>query len=513
MIKTKIVTLLKTGLLACALLAPVAAATPALAAGKLTLSLPQDPGSWDPVDTFLVTWAAVATNLFDGLVYRGPDLKITPALATSWEEGENGKHIRFHLRDGVKFHNGEPFNAAAVKFTFDRLLGEEGAKGPQRSNYSAIDKVEIIDDRTVDFFLKAPDPVLITKLAGYGGMIVPPKYIQEKGDDYFDAHPVGTGPFQFVSYEPKIAIKLEAFAGHWGGAPRLSQLEYRFIAEPSTAVAELQAGRVDLVIPPTIPIGMIPTIAANPKLAIAATAGPTVYALRFNTSAGITKDVRVRRALIMATDRGAIIQSILAGRATPIASFQSALSFGYDPAMKPLPYGPEQAKKLLAEAGVAPGAALQIDVRGNDASFNEVVQAVAGFFQAVGVTATIKPYDTNVLLNDIIPQGKTGALFQQGWGGWTFDYDNTAYSLYHSGEKWNPYDKDPRLDAMLEAQRSVQDRGAREKLLQQIAQYTADQALEILLYNVEAIFGVNKRVKNFTPAPDNRLRLTDVTVE
>ncbi|MGM2704417.1 ABC transporter substrate-binding protein, partial [Bacillus cereus group sp. Bce036] len=90
-------------------------------------------------------------------------------------------------------------NAEAVKFTFDRLLGDEGAKGPQRSNYIAIEKVEVIDDKTVDFHLKAPDPVLITKLAGYGGMIVPPKYIQEKGDDYFNTHPVGTGPFKFVS--------------------------------------------------------------------------------------------------------------------------------------------------------------------------------------------------------------------------------------------------------------------------------------------------------------------------
>jgi peptide/nickel transport system substrate-binding protein len=152
-------------------------------------------------------------------------------------------------------------------------------------------------------------------------------------------------------------------------------------------------------------------------------------------------------------------------------------------------------------------------VRGQDASFNEVAQAVASFLQMVGINATIKPYDTNVLLNDIIPQGKTGAMFQQSWGGWTFDYDNTAYSMYHSGEKWNPYDKDEKLDKMLEAQRSVLDRAEREKLLQEIAHYAANRALEMPLYNLKAIFGVNKRVKNFVPVPDSRLRLTDVTVE
>ena len=125
-------------------------------AGSLTIASPQDPGSWDPIDTFLVNWASVATNIFDGLTYRGPDLELVPGLATEWEELDDGTRIRFTLREGVTFHNGEPFNAEAVKFTFDRLLGEEGGQGPQRSNYTAIESVEVIDDYTVDFPLKSP---------------------------------------------------------------------------------------------------------------------------------------------------------------------------------------------------------------------------------------------------------------------------------------------------------------------------------------------------------------------
>ncbi len=237
-------TMIKKGMtttfVALAMAATALTAAPALAAGKMTISSPQDPGSWDPIDTFLVQWAAVATNIFDGLTYRGPDLKVVPGLAESWEELDEGKRIRFKLRQNVKFHNGEPFNAAAVKFTFERLLGEQGAKGPQRSNYVSIESVDVIDDYTVDMKLKAPDPVLLTKLAGYGGMIVPPKYIQEKGEDNFNLNPIGTGAFKFVSYAPKTNIKLEANPDYWGGAPKLSELEYRFISEPATAVAELQ---------------------------------------------------------------------------------------------------------------------------------------------------------------------------------------------------------------------------------------------------------------------------------
>lgn len=485
----------------------------AMAAGKLTVSSPQDPGSWDPIDTFLVNWASVSTNIYDGLTYRGPDMKLVPALATSWEESEDGKTIRFHLREGVTFHNGEPFDAEAVKFTFDRLLGDEGAKGPQRSNYTAIESVEIVDAHTVDFHLSNPDPVLLTKLAGYGAMIVPPKYLAEHGDEHFNLNPVGTGPFKFVSYAPREAIRLEAFAEHWGGAPQLSELEYRFITEPSTAVAELQAGRVDLVIPPTIPIAMIPTIDASPGVSVVTAPGPTVVALRFNTRSGITADERVRRALIMAVDRDTIVQAILGGQASVIASFQGERSFGYDPEMKPLPFDPAAAQALLTEAGVQPGATVQIDLRGNDATFNEVAQAISAYLGAVGIDAKLQPYETNLFLNDIIPQGKTGEMFQQSWGGWTFDYDNTAYSMYHTGEKWNPYDDDPEMNALLEQQRPLTDRAERERILREIARRAADRALEMPLYNLNAIFAVSDRVKNFEPAPDSRLRLTDVTVE
>jgi len=479
--------------------------------GKLTVALSQDPGSLDPVDTFLVNWAAIGTNVFDGLVWRGTDLKLVPGLATSWEEFDDGMRLRFHLRKGVKFHNGEAFDAHAVKFTFDRLLGEIGAAGPQQFNYRSIGRVEIIDAHTVDFHLNEHDPVLLTKLAGYGAMIVPPNYIREQGEDNFNLKPVGTGAFKVTDYAPRTRVSLAANADYWAGAPKISELEFRFIAEPATAVAELQAGRIDVAT--NVPVGMMDTISKSRNADVVATAGPTVVALRFNTRDGITRDVRVRRALIMAVDRDAIISAILMGKASAISSFQSALSFGHDPELKPYPYDPVQAKALLKEAGVPEGASVQIDIRGNDATFAEVAQAIASYLQMVGINAVIRPYEINVLLNDIIPAGKTGALFQQQWGGWTFDFDNTAIAMYHTGEKWNPYEKNADFDQQLISQRSISDRAAREKALQAIARRAADQAYEMNLYNVQAIFGVANRVKNFVPAPDNRFRFNEVSVQ
>ena len=104
-------------------------------------------------------------------------------------------------------------------------------------------------------------------------------------------------------------------------------------------------------------------------------------------------------------------------------------------------------------------------------------------------------------------------MFQQSWGGWTLDFDNTAYFMYHTGEKWNPYDSDPKMDAFLESQRAITDQTKREGILREIANYAADRALEMPLYNENAIFGLSNRVKNFTPVPDSRLRLNEVSVD
>lgn len=489
----------------------VVGVVPAGAAGRLSVAQAMDPGSWDPIDTFLVDWSKVANNIYDGLVQRGPDMKITPALATSWKVADDGLSVRFELRKGVTFHNGEPFNAQAVKFTFERLLGAEGKKGPQQSNYIVIDRIDVIDDYTVNMVLKKPDPVLITKLAGYGAMIVPPKYVTEKGDAHFNTNPVGTGPFMMESYEPKVGVKLKANPNFWGGAPKLDGIDFRFIAEPATQVAELQAGRLDIAT--LIPLSQIETIKKQANLDVLSVPGPTVVVLRFNTKNGITKDERVRKAMIMAVDRDTIVKEILLGQAKPIVSFQSEISFGYDPDLKPLPFDPAAARKLLADAKVAPGAAVQIDIRGNDSTFREVAQAVAGYLQAVGLKPTVKPYELSVMLNDIIPNGKTGEMFQTRWGGWTFDFDNTAYLMYHTGERWNPYDSDPKLDALLEKQRSIIDQAERLKLLREVGAYVADRALEMPLYNLNTFVGINRRVKGFELPGDDRYRFTNVSVE
>lgn len=480
-------------------------------ASSLTVAQRQDPNNWDPIDTFLVAWSSAGGSLFDGLILRDENLELKPGLAESWEVLEDGLRMRFKLRKGVTFHNGEAFNAEAVKFTFERLLGEEGAKGPQRSNYVSIKALEIVDEHTIDFVMNLPDPVILTKLAGYGAMIVPPKYIQEKGDAHFNMNPVGTGPFKFKSYTQGEKLELVNNPDYFAGKPKLENLTYRFIREDATRLAELQAGRVDVV--HDIAFSAIPTVKADEDSDIVAVAGPSIQSFQFNTKNGITKDVKVRQAINMAVDKKVLIDAFLGGYGSPIDSLQSKLSFGYDPDLKGYPFDPEKAKQLLKEAGVKPGAEITINYRANNAVFGEISQAMTSFLQNIGLNAKLKPIESSVFLNDIVPKGKADELFQFSWGGWTFDFDNTAYLIYHDGERWNPFGTSEEMNKLLEEQRSIVDQDERLKILRKVGQLAHDNAYHLPLYNQDTIYAVSNKVKDFVPAPDSRMRYLTTSVE
>ncbi|MBU2867354.1 ABC transporter substrate-binding protein [Pacificibacter marinus] len=486
---------------------------PAVSFAQTTLNVAQrqDPQNLDPIDTFSLSWGSIASNIFEGLVFRGEDLQLQPGLATSWEFLDNETRIRFNLRKGVAFHNGEPFNADAVKYTFDRLLGAEGEKGPQRSNYTSIKEVVVVDAHTVDFLMERPDPVLITKLAGYGAMIVPPKYIEEVGEEAFDLKPVGTGPFEVAEYTPTVGAKLAKSDTYWNGEAKVDAVNIRFISEDATRIAELLSGGVDIAL--NIPKPSVETIRENERVDLVAVDGPTVVITRFNTETGITQDPRVRRAIALAIDTDAIIESLLGGLASPISSAQGEKSFGNAPDLTPYAYDPEQARALLAEAGIAPGTEITLDFPGNYDTFREVSQVLAAYLDMVGLKLNVRPHENSVYYNDIQPNGKTGELYYFGWGGWTFDFDNTAYLLYHTGERQNAYISDEKLDALLESQRTTYDTDVRRKALQDVARYSYENTLDLPLYNEATLYGVSTRVEGFVPAPDDRARYMNVTVK
>lgn len=478
---------------------------------SLVIATPTDPQSWDPIDTFLLDWSSVASSIYEGLVDRNLDLELEPGLAESWEFKDD-LTLEFKLREGVEFHNGEPFNANAVKFTFDRLLGEEGAKGPQQSNYTSIDSVEIINDYEVVFHLNQPDPVLLTKLAGYGAMIVPPEYVQENSEDFFNDNPVGTGPFKFVEYKRDQFITLEKNENYWKeDLPKLDEVTFRFIPEASTRLAELQTGAIDIM--KRVEISQADSVKDSAHISLEEVGSPTVFSLRFDVGYDVVDNQLVRQALNYAVDKEAIIDEILDGYGEMISTFQSDLSFGNNEELKPYPYDPEKAKELLAEAGVAEGTELELYIPGNDGTFKEIAQIIAFYFEEVGIKLNINSADPTTMNSDLVPQGKAGHLFRQGWGGWTLDFDNTAYLMYGEGEFWNPSFKDDRVQELLEAERSTVDQDEREAIFKELTEVLYEIAPEINLYQEVALYGVNDRVVNFQPPHEDRIRLENVSVK
>lgn len=478
---------------------------------EVVVGLSSDPQSWDPIDTFLLDWSTVATSVFEGLVERNLDLELQPGLAESWEYLDDNT-IEFKLREGVVFHNGEPFNADAVKFTFDRLLGEEGQKGPQASNYASIESVEVNDEFKVTMKLKNPDPVLLTKLAGYGAVIVPPGYVTEVPDEEFNNNPVGTGPFKMTGYKRDQEVILEKNDKYWKeGLPKLDKVTFKIIPEASTRLAELQTGKIDIM--KRVEVAQAKTVEESSFLKLEEVGTPTVFSLRFDTAKAPLDKKEVRQAINYAINKDEIITEILGGYGIPISTYQSELSFGNNPDLKPYAFDPEKAKAMLKEAGVAEGTELDVFIPGNDGNFKEIAQAVAFYLEEVGLKLNINSVDNTTLTSDLIPQGKAGHMYRQGWGGWTLDFDNTAYLMYHEGEQWNPSFKDDKVEELLAAQRATVDQDERQKIFMELTTLLYDLAPEVNLYQAVDLYAVNNRVENFQPPHEDRMRLEEVTVK
>ena len=209
------------------------AAVRAQAPGELRVALPWTPENLDPTMNLSSIRAKVGVSIFDSLVGRDADNKLVAQLAESWKALDDVTW-QLRLRRGVVFHDGEPFNAEAVRFTFERVL-DPNQKSPNRANVGEVARVEVVDDYTVNLVLRQPYAPLLNRLIDFP--IVPPKYTAEKGNQGLALRPVGTGPFRFVELVKDDHLIVEAFDRHWRGAPKIRRIVYKPIPEPFTRAA------------------------------------------------------------------------------------------------------------------------------------------------------------------------------------------------------------------------------------------------------------------------------------
>jgi len=475
------------------------AATPAPPPeAKIIVAYGIAPLTMDPQMHMNTATESILRNMFETLTVRSADMKtLEPGLAVSWQQLSETTW-QFKLRQGVKFHNGEEFNAEAVKFSIERVLDPK-QKAPLSSLVAPISKVEVIDTYTVNVSTAKPDPLLPGRFAGYATNIVPPKYVKEKGDQYIAANPVGTGPYKFVSWVKDGDLVLEANPNYWGPPPKIKKVIIRPIPENATRVAALKTGEADIIV--NVPPADIEGIKQSGKADILTVPSGRIMHIMINALDGPTANVKVRQALNYAVDVDSIIKNVLGGYGVRIATTLTPLDFGYDPDLKPYPYDPVKAKQLLAEAGYPNGFEVILDSpKGRYPLDSEVAQAIAGQLEKLGLKAKAITNEF-ALFNSKCNSREIGALSLWGWGTLNFDADGRLGSLFATAKDYprkvtcrQTY-SNKEFDALVTQAIETVDPAKRLELYKKAQRILYDEAANLFLYQIVDIYGVSKRVE------------------
>jgi peptide/nickel transport system substrate-binding protein len=479
--------------------------------GKLVVVLSSDISTLDPQNHNIRINYIVGWNLYDNLVYRDQKtMQIVPRLAESWKLIDDNTW-EFKLRKGVKFDNGEPFNAECVKFTIERGLNP---KCPQRPTVSWIKEVKVIDDYTVRLITAKPYPVALQRLANF--QMLPVKWFKEKGDDYVATHANGTGPYRLKEWKRGVHIILEAKKDYWNGAPAIQTIVFRPIKEIATQISELLTGGIDIV--RDVPPDQIPLVENSPNTRISKAPTLRVVYLIFDADGRAGKspvqDLKVRQAISYAIDVDTIIKTVMNGNAVRTAAVLNPQHFGYDKSLEnPYPYNPEKARQLLKEANYPFDRPLRlVTYTGSIQNPRALIEAVAGFLAKVGIKTNVNVYSDIGMWDRLGRQGKQEDCSIHSWGsGGVYDADALYYNYFRNGQAYC-YGSSPEMDQWLDQARNTMDQELRKKLYYQTGKYINDHALAVSFYAQYTILGLNKRVIYEAP-PDEFLRTFEIKLK
>jgi peptide/nickel transport system substrate-binding protein len=451
----------------------------------------------------------VLANMYDTLIGRDASLTLKPGLALSWR-AVDATTWEFKLRQGVKFHNGEPFSAQAVKFSFERMLDPK-TKWPGAGALRLIKSVTVVDDATVRFATERPWP-LLPRFLGYYGMIVPPGLLAQGGDEALIRHPVGTGPYRFVRWVRDDRVELEANPDYWGGKPRISRVIFRAIPSESSRLAELLAGSVHLI--NLVPPELFKPIQDSSQAKLVEGRSLSVYFVIANL-VNIAKDrpladPRVRQALNHAIDRKAILASIMHGVGQPVATVCTEVMLGCDASIAPFAYDPERARALLREAGYPSGFEFTITTTsGAYPGDRDIALAVADQLNRVGVRARANVTEYGVQLKAV----QSRQLAEDGWFTRFTDFFGLSTiipfrAFYSKGEwsLWRPGHRE--FDQLIEAANVAGDEAQMRDLSRRIQALYKDEAPAISLFTAPNVYGMHPDLE-WTPRPDLLLPMFD----
>lgn len=470
-----------------------------------------DPQAADSLDDYQVLW-----NVYEGLVGYDPKT-LAPdnsGLAESWDISDDGLVYTFHLRQGVKFHNGREMTADDVKYSFNRLANPDTGTSyttlllnnvvgfsdmrveDATKRATDLTGVQVIDPSTIQITLTSPVSSFLNQMTLPGGFIVPKEAAEAEG---FNENPVGTGPYKFVEWVHGDHVTLAANPDYWGGKPSIDTVTIRVIREASQQVIEFEAGNLDLA---TVSEADIPRLQADETLSKELLVAPVLNAfhLRINLNDPALKDVRVRKAIALGINRQVIVDTILGGQGTAGHGLIPPGLSAYDADANPFPYDPEQAKQLLADAGYGSGLELELTT-GTVETELRALAAIQQNLADIGITLHINSVE-RALFSETMNACKT----QLGTIMWSQDYpdpenfDGLLYTPATSGSRsacgYGAYEGFEKVKDML-AQASAMSLGAdRDALYRDIENLgIGEDVLVIPLYHTVRTMLVNPRLQ------------------
>jgi len=471
--------------------------------GTLRVILDQsDLPTMDPHMHNLRTGIIAFYHIFDNLGVRNAETNmIEPWLAESWENIEPTVW-ELKLRQGIKFHNGDDFTAATVKFNWDRVTNPEQAS-QQIGNHAAIAGVEIVDDYTVHVTTKEPYPIFTERLQNF--QMISEKVAEANDDAWLAENPIGTGPYKFVEWKKGQELVLTRNDDYWNPDVEIAykDLILRTVPGVPTQLAELLAGTADIV--RVVPFDQMQAVdnsgVASTKTQSILRVGFTRLDAMGRTGPNPFQDVRVRHAANHACDIQGYIDALQpGGDRTP--ALVNPKHFGFDPTIEPHEYNPDLARQLLEEAGYPDG----IDVtwvRGPSSMPNQdqVDQAMQRDLEAVGIRCTFETLSDGNVFTTRHNEGQAGPMHSYNWGSYSvFDADGILWDMLHSNEIFTYYNN-AELDELLEQGRGSLDPEERKQIYSKAQRIVRDEAPMIFMWGFHAVWGVSNNVE-WSPRPD-----------
>lgn len=486
----------------------VFAAIGAAAAPKLLVyAKGSDPRGLDPAYVDDGESAKIIVNIYDTLVkYKQGNTDIEPALATSWSQTPDGLVWTFNLRKGVKFHDGTPFNAEAVKFSVERQLPPNATDDMPYASFTfgPVKKVEAVDEYTVRFTLNNPYAPFLANIAMcLAAPIVSPAAVKKYGLD-FNQHPVGTGPYKFEKWDKDQQIVLVKNPTYWGKKSNVDKVIFKTTKENSVRASELMTGAIDIM------DGIDPNDVKKLEssgVKVIKKPGMNINYMGFFCHKKPFNDPRVRRAIAMAINKEEIVKYLYQGYAITANGVLPSFIPGHDPKLKGISYNQEQAKKLLAEAGY-PNFSFTFITYSNPRPYNpatgvKLAEAIQADLLKIGVKTNIKVYPWKEY-KDVLFKATEGDAFFYGWIGDNGDADNFL-SLLSSNEIDSSLNSakysNTKVDALLKKGAETLDPKARVKIYQELQKVLIDESPWINISHAVDLYAAKANIKGFYPHP------------